>query len=608
MAKCHSSRSWRAFAAVVLAAVLTELAGAQAGAVSVRDMQSGCTVGSIPNAERLSVSWTGDCVRGAANGVGDVIAFSAGRLRYILRGQFRNGVLERQDNVRDCASSACSDDVPPSLLRLHEQGALANNMASASQSAPNALPGASSPPAASTEIRAPDAVYKGRFTVDARSGSVSGSGKVEFFDGRSFEGTLRAGRKEGTGTYVWADGQSYRGEWQDDVQHGRGEWSSKAGDKYQGEFRAGRREGTGTMTYANGMRYEGAWSNDLQSGKGRLLFPNGDEYDGDFVQGERTGVGTFRQRSGDSYSGQWLKGERDGKGVAEWANGQRYDGTWRRNRKEGAGLMRFPDGGTYDGDWREDKATGRGDVVFASGDSYTGQVRDGVPHGNGIFRWGSGDRFEGEFDGGKPTARGQMTYFAEAAAASIASAPQAATEPAMVPSGSSTTTVVVPAVSRSSLCFTAFNSARSVAMLRRFMDSFPDDECGRHVLARQKIAALEEREKLAARALDERAAQARALIGGVVAFRQEFPFCVTGSGSTCQRVVYVFDVKGKIRDIDVQKRLAQVQISDVTSLGNEKGAPAQLFAEGRVAATAAYKARTVGATQAKTLEELGLAF
>ena len=41
--------------------------------------------------------------------------------RYILRGQFRDGDLLRQENVRDCAGNVCADDVPRSLLRLHEQ-------------------------------------------------------------------------------------------------------------------------------------------------------------------------------------------------------------------------------------------------------------------------------------------------------------------------------------------------------------------------------------------------------------------------------------------------------------------------------------------------------
>lgn len=583
----------------VLIVCLIALPGAVAaqGAVSARDLQTKCQLSSLPNAESLSVSWTGECSSGLANGVGDVIAFSAGRLRYILRGQFRAGQLERQDQVRDCSANACADDVPPSLLRLHEQAA-------ASPISTLAAPGSPpSAPAAQTEIRAPDAVYRGRFSVDARSGRVSGEGRIEFFDGRSFQGALRDGRKVGVGTYVWADGQRYAGDWVDDVQQGRGEWSSRSGERYVGGFRAGQREGQGTMAYPNGMRYEGAWVGGLQQGRGKLSFPNGDVYDGDFQQGERTGNGTYRQKSGDSYTGQWLRGERDGKGLAEWANGQRYEGNWRANRKEGTGTIRFADGGTYDGEWRDDQATGQGDIVFASGDTYTGQVKDGLPQGKGIFRWGSGDRFEGEFDAGKPTAKGEMTFLLDAVAREGAVTQQDVAAPA-TPAPSPATTDV----SRASLCFASFNSATTAALLKRFLDSFPDDECGRHVLAKQKIAVQVERDRAAARAIEDRTAQARALIGGVVAFRQEFPFCVSGSGNNCQRVTYVFDVKAKIREINIQSRTAQVVISDATSLANEKGAPAQLFAEGRSAATAQYKSKVVGTTQSKRLEELGLAF
>ena len=572
------------------------------GAVTVRDLQSNCRVSSIPNVEQLSISWTGECVSGAANGVGDVIAFSGGRLRYILRGEFRAGQLQRQDNVRDCGTTNCADDVPLSLVRLHEQAA-ARMAASPS---PVAASANAPPPAVQGEIRAPDAVYRGAFSLDARSGAVSGEGTVEFFDGRSYQGALKSGRKTGVGTYVWADGQRYAGDWVDDVQQGRGEWSSKAGDKYQGDFRVGRRDGSGSMTYANGMRYEGLWKADQETGRGKLQFVNGDSYEGEFVQGERTGQGVYRQKSGNTYTGQWLRGERDGNGVEEWSNGQRYEGAWKANRKEGLGLMRFPDGGSYDGPWRNDQATGQGDIVFASGDVYTGEVRDGLPHGNGIFRWGSGDRFEGEFDAGKPTAKGEMTFMLQAVTATLPTAEPP--PPVVVAAPAATPGAAASPPSRATLCATTFNAANTALALRRFLDSYPDDECGRHALARQKIAAIAERDRLASRATDEKAALAKTLIGAVVAFQQEFPFCVTGSGSTCQRVTYVFDVKAKIREIDVQKRIARVQISDATSLGNQKRAPAQLFAEGRSAATQDYKSRNIGVVQSKSLEEVGLAF
>lgn len=535
------------------------------GAVSALDLNSRCLITSIPNAEKLSVSWTGACIAGLASGVGDVIAFSDGKLRYILRGQFRGGRLEQQEQVRDCAGGACLNDVSPNLIRQHEQAALA-----ASVSTPVAVAPSFAAPATQAEIRAPDAVYRGRFAIDPATGIISGEGRVQFLDGRSYEGTIKNGRKVGKGTHAWADGQ----------------------------------------------RYEGDWVDDQQQGMGKLTFSNGDSYEGDFVKGERTGDGRFRQKSGDSYTGQWVRGVREGNGVAEWANGQRYEGAWRADRREGQGLMKFPDGGTYDGEWKSDQPFGQGDIVFASGDAYTGQVRNGVPNGQGIFRWGSGDRFDGEFDNGKPTTKGEMTFLLDSATKAVSAsdpAPTPAPAPppvaATAPTTATNATAVAEPPSRASLCTSAFNNAGANAVsLKRFIDSFPDDECQRHAIAKQKLAKIAEAARVASLAADERLAMAKTLIGGTVTFQQAFPFCVTGSGANCQRVTYIFYVKAKIRDIDPQKRIAQVQISEATSLGNEKGAPGPLFSQGRVAATDAFKDRFIGSTQAKTLEEVGLAF
>lgn len=542
--------------------LLSPLPALAQGAVSALDINSRCLITSIPNAEKLSVSWTGECVAGLASGLGDVIAFSNGKLRYILRGQFRRGQLERQEQVRDCAGGVCLDDVSPKLIRQHEQAALAASISTPTAAA-TPPSGSAVAPVVQAEIRAPDAVYRGRFASDPVTGIISGEGKVQFLDGRSYEGTIKNGRKQGKGTHVWADGQ----------------------------------------------RYEGGWVDDQQQGKGKLTFSNGDFYEGDFVKGERTGDGTFRQKSGDSYVGQWVRGIREGNGVAEWANGQRYEGAWRADRREGQGLMKFQDGGTYDGEWKTDQPFGQGDILFASGDAYTGLVRNGLPHGQGIFRWGSGDRFDGEFADGKPTAKGEMTFLLDSATKSVAP-----DEPAPPPVAVNTPPVAAPATppappSRASLCTAAFNSAgANPVSLKRFLDSFPDDECQRHAIAKQKLTKIAEAARVANLAADERIAMAKTLIGGVVTFQQAFPFCVTGTGANCQRVTYTFYVKAKIRDIDPQKRIAQVQISEATSLGNEKGAPSALFSEGRALATAAYRAQFVGTTQAKTLQEVGLAF
>lgn len=549
------------------ALLLSAVAVAQSPTLTdTRDLKSQCRLLGIPAVTQMTVSWSGECAGGAADGVGDLFAFSGGRLAYILRGQFRSGVLTRQDRLRPCDAGTCVEDAPPSLLRAHEQAA-----AQAATPALRPLPsgGASKP----TEMvlnreRLGDAFYTGRVVLHPVTQAMSGDVVIEYDDRRRFEGRLAEGKREGRGIYVWADGQ----------------------------------------------RYVGDWAQDIQQGRGTLTFANGDVYEGDFVNGERTGSGTLKLKNGDSYSGQWIRGSREGKGVAEWGSGLRYEGEWKANRREGQGNMRFPNGGSYDGDWRDDQATGRGDILFATGDSYTGQVRDGVPYGRGIMRWGSGDRFEGEFAAGRPTANGEMIFFAEAAGneATATDAPV----PIVLPSKAAADALAAAAgPSRADLCATAYNAARDKAALKRFVDSFPDDECGRHVWARQKIAAWEDREKrrveAASKAQEELVAVARSLVGGTAPYRQEYTYCVTaaGTGSACQRVTYVFDVKAKITNVvDVQRKTFQVQVIEVTSLGNEKGAPSQLFYDGRAAATAEFRGKVVGSTLVRTAAQLGLAF
>jgi len=73
-------------------------------------------------------------------------------------------------------------------------------------------------------------------------------------------------------------------------------------------------------------------------------------------------------------------------------------------------------------------------------------------------------------------------------------------------------------------------------------------------------------------------------------------------------VIYSFEVKGKIREVNLAKQAVTLQVTSVSLLGNEKGAPAQLFAEGKNAATEAFKKRTVGSVQSKTEAEVGIEF
>jgi hypothetical protein len=626
---------WKRFCHLTFLSVMVGGIGMPAIAqtkTSAQDIQNFCQVVDVPAIPQLSVTWTGDCIDGKAAGVGNVLGFSAGELRYILRGLFSGGRLSRIDDIQDCSSGGCADKVAPAVLRQHavmyqlqQSSAKAPDPApavappvplkapttpSATVAEPAPVPVAATPaasvPAVKLEIRAEDAIYKGNFVLDKKTSLISGEGRVEFFDGRLYEGRLEAGRKVGNGLYVWSDGQRYKGEWRNDQPDGDGEWTSAKGDRYTGSFGSGKRVGIGRMVYADKTEYSGAWKDDRPSGEGTFKFANGDVYQGQFVAGEQSGTGTLTHANGDRHTGLWLKGMRDGKGVAEWKDGQRYEGDWRANRKDGQGSMRFADGGSYAGAWVNDRPVGQGVIKFASGDSYTGEVRDGVPQGKGIYTWGSGDKFEGEFAAGRPTASGVMTFHipAPAEAASSAEATPASAE---APTVAVTEAATTAPVSAATLCSRAYNRSRGIVALKKFIETFPDDECERHALARQKIAALEENERKVAKQAADRLAQAKALVGLLVAYRQDYVHCVGATGQ-CQNVTYTFEVKGKIREVNVAKQTVLLQVSSVSLLGNEKGAPAPLFAEGKNTATETFKKRTVGSVQSKTEAEVGMEF
>ena len=157
------------------------------------------------------------------------------------------------------------------------------------------------------------------------------------------------------------------------------------------------------------------------------------------------------------------------------------------------------------------------------------------------------------------------------------------------------------------MCFWAYNRARNIAALKKFMEAFPEDECDRHGLAKNKIAALEENDRKLAKQREEREAQAKALIGLAVAYRQDYTHCVGPQGK-CQNVVFTFEVKGKIREVNVARQNVLLQVTSVSLLGNDKGAPADLYAEGKAAATDVFRKRMVGSTQTKTEAEVGMEF
>jgi hypothetical protein len=214
-----------------------------------------------------------------------------------------------------------------------------------------------------SEFLAGKTQFIGSFKADTKANSYSGTGKVVWADGDSFEGTLVSGKREGHGKFAWADGQ----------------------------------------------RYEGQWRDDQPNGQGMLWFANGDVYEGTLVDGQPRGQGRMRFATGDRYVGELQQGVAHGRGAYTWTNGQTLVGRWIDGRVEGIATMRFVNGDVYEGEVVQGHAEGQGRMAFRSGDVYTGRFKRGLPDGEGTYTWPNGDRFVGRWNVGQREGAGVMT-------------------------------------------------------------------------------------------------------------------------------------------------------------------------------------------------------
>src|SRR3990167_9402568 len=72
---------------------------------------------------------------------------------------------------------------------------------------------------------------------------------------------------------------SYVGEIKNDLPHGRGTATYKAGDQYEGEYVDGKRHGVGRYTFADGGQYKGEYVGGKYHGTGRFTFADGNYYE-----------------------------------------------------------------------------------------------------------------------------------------------------------------------------------------------------------------------------------------------------------------------------------------------------------------------------------------
>ena len=102
------------------------------------------------------------------------------------------------------------------------------------------------------------ALFDGHF-VD---GEPSGKGALTWMNGDRYAGEWTHGKRTGVGVLTRANGNRYEGDFVDGKRSGKGVFTFGFGSRYEGEWVDDKREGRGTQVYDNGNRYEGEWKDD----------------------------------------------------------------------------------------------------------------------------------------------------------------------------------------------------------------------------------------------------------------------------------------------------------------------------------------------------------
>lgn len=150
----------------------------------IKDAKTGCRIRNPAPQPKESVTWSGACPNGIAEGTGVLQWFDDDRPSDRYEGEMRDG----WENGRGVATST--------LIADHYEG-------------------------------------------DWRDGWRHGQGIYSFVNGDRYEGGWIEGLRAGQGTMVWADGARYEGEWLDSKPDGQGIYVDAADATFSGNWSRG---------------------------------------------------------------------------------------------------------------------------------------------------------------------------------------------------------------------------------------------------------------------------------------------------------------------------------------------------------------------------------
>ena len=224
-------------------------------------------------------------------------------------------------------------------------------------------------------------IFKGKLE---NKKNICGKGKIQYKDGRTYEGIFEKGVLNGKGKYTSSKGDIYEGTFTNGNLSGLGtiimikenknaslsfnkEDSSEIFQDeinkekiiYKGYIKDFKKEGIG-VEECDEYKYEGYFHEDKKNGQGVVIYKTGDKYKGEFKDDKLTGNGNYLWNNGDTYNGEFLDGKMNGRGIYKWKEGGEYEGEYRNNIREGKGIFRWKNGIIFEGNFVDGKPEGQG--------------------------------------------------------------------------------------------------------------------------------------------------------------------------------------------------------------------------------------------------------
>ena len=157
-----------------------------------------------PNPQpRETITWSGGCKDGYAEGPGTLEWFVKGKLTSHIEGSLTRGVVQGAGYIRWAGGT----EYEGSFLNDRRHGRGIEQL--------------------------PD---KTRYEGEWKDGQRHGKGIEQLQDRTRYEGEWKDGYKEGTGSITYALGGSYVGQWKAGLFHGRGKATYISGKVFEGEF------------------------------------------------------------------------------------------------------------------------------------------------------------------------------------------------------------------------------------------------------------------------------------------------------------------------------------------------------------------------------------